>query len=313
MVSSAIIEKWIRMLRHKSVLHVNQSEGNHYSVSEISGYYNNFCEKLQNTKNYDEAGIPLNVASYGDDRKKIYFPIAIFQYGLGAYDMWLETKINEYYNAFLKMADWAVDNQEDSGAWSTFGVLHYSNPYSAMSQGEGASLLARAFKETKDERYYISCIKAVDYMLLPTKEGGTCQYTSSGLILKEYPDKEAVLNGWIFSAFGLFDTWKITEKQEYLEMWKKTENEIKYNLNRFNAGHWSFYDLSGKISSPFYHSLHIELLKALNNISPSPEYKKYIDKWSTYKKSWYWSKVAFVRKAIQKITEKQTDEWVIIN
>lgn len=35
MISNAMIQKWIKMLRHDSVLHVEQSEGKHYSASEI--------------------------------------------------------------------------------------------------------------------------------------------------------------------------------------------------------------------------------------------------------------------------------------
>lgn len=313
MISNAMIQKWIKMLRHDSVLHVEQDEGKYYSVSEIAGYYNNFCGKIQNTKNIDTSGIPQNIASHGNDREQVYFPIAIFQYGLGAYDLWLETKKRDYYNAFLAMADWAVSNQEKSGAWNTFGVLHYNNPYSSMVQGEGASLLARAYKETENQKYYTACTKAIDFMLLPVAEGGTSEYSPDGLVLKEYPDKAPVLNGWIFSAFGLFDAWKLTGKLEYSEAWKQTSDGIKNSLCKFDAGHWSYYDMGGKLTSPFYHSLHIELLKALNHLLPDSEYERYIDKWSTEKNSWIWNKVAFVRKAMQKIAEKQTQEWVMVS
>ena len=312
MISKGVIQKWIRMLQHKSVLHVEQKEGKYYSVQEIAGYYNDFCEKVQNTKTYDVAGVPLNVASYGNERKEVYFSIAIFQYGLGAYDLWIETKKEVYYNSFLKMADWAVENQEHGGAWNTFDVLHYSSPYSSMAQGEGASLLARAYKETLEQKYYIACEKAIDFMLLPTIEGGTSQYTASGLILKEYPDKATVLNGWIFSAFGLLDAWKMTGKNRYYEAWHNATNEIKHSLYKFDAGYWSYYDLNGTITSPFYHSLHIELLKALNNLRPDEEYKKYIDKWNSERDNWFGRKMAFVLKAKQKLTEEKTSEWTIV-
>lgn len=182
-----------------------------------------------------------------------------------------------------------------------------------MAQGEGASLLARAYKETENQKYYVACIKAIDFMLLPVTEGGTSEYSSNGLILKEYPDKAPVLNGWIFSAFGLFDAWKLTGKQEYLDAWEKVSNGIKNSLYKFDAGHWSYYDMDGKLTSPFYHSLHIELLKALNHLSPDSEYERYIDKWGSEKNNWIWNKVAFVRKAMQKITEKQTEEWVMVS
>lgn len=313
MISNTMIQKWVKMLRHDSVLHVEQNEGRYYSVSEIAGYYNNFCGKIENTKNFDAAGIPQNIASHGNERKKVYFPIAIFQYGLGAYDLWLQTKKTDYYTDFLAMVDWAVRNQEESGAWNTFGVLHYSNPYSSMAQGEGASLLARAYKETGNQIYYIACTKAIEFMLLPIEAGGTSEYTASGLILKEYPDKAPVLNGWIFSAFGLFDTWKMTGEPKYLDAWEKSTDEIRNNLSKFDAGHWSYYDLGGKFTSPFYHSLHIELLKSLNHLSPDSEYEKYMKKWGTESNSWFWKKNAFVRKALQKITEKQTQEWVMVS
>ena len=71
--------------------------------------------------------------------------------------------------------------------------------------------------------------------------------------------------------------------------------------------------MDGKLTSPFYHSLHIELLKALNHLSPDSEYERYIDKWGSEKNNWIWNKVAFVRKAMQKITEKQTEEWVMVS
>ncbi len=66
-----------------------------------------------------------------------------------------------------------------------------------MAQGEGASLLARAFKETKNQKYYISCKKLLIICFLPVQAGGQVN-TDAGLILKEYPDKAPVLNGWIF-------------------------------------------------------------------------------------------------------------------
>lgn len=36
MISNAMMQKWIKMLRHDSGLHVEQDEGKYYSVSEIA-------------------------------------------------------------------------------------------------------------------------------------------------------------------------------------------------------------------------------------------------------------------------------------
>lgn len=106
---------------------------------------------------------------------------------------------------------------------------------------------------------------------------------------------------------------EINREAEILRCVEKTSDEIKNNLCKFDAGHWSYYDMGGKLTSPFYHSLHIELLKALNHLSPALEYEEYINKWDAEKNSWIWNRVAFVRKAMQKITEKQTQEWVMVS
>lgn len=181
-----------------------------------------------------------------------------------------------------------------------------------MAQGEGASLLVRAYLESNDEKYLNGAQKAVDFMLMPIEEGGTVGIIENGIVLYEFPGKAAVLNGWIFSSFGLFDLWKATEDSRYKAAWNESIQGIKCNLYRFDTGHWSLYDLSGKYTSPFYHSLHIAQLKVLDKLDPDDSWKKYIKKWETDQKSKFWSKYAFLIKAKQKIFEKKTSEWTLV-
>jgi hypothetical protein len=312
MISSALIEKWKKMLKHQDVLHVTQGEGQFYSVDEIKGYYNDLRGKVERTTTLDKNGIPYNIAAQGEKKKRVYFPISIFQYGLGAYDMYLEKDEQKYREIVLRMADWAVKHQQADGSWDTFGVLGYKNHFSSMAQGEGASLLARAYKETKDEKYLSAMEKAIDFMLTPLKDGGTTEETEKESILYEYPGKAAVLNGWIFSAFGLLDAWKATGEEKYREAWEKTLTGIKSNIKRFDTGHWSFYDWGGKYTSPFYHSLHIAQLTALNKLNPDSVWTKYIEKWKDDQDSKFWRRYAFLMKAKQKVFEKKSAEWVLV-
>lgn len=312
MLSISLIKKWKRMLKHESVLHVDQVEGKYYSVSNVEGYYNDLRKKVCYTSMIDSFGIPYNIAVSGKLKKKVYFPISIFQYGLGAYDLFLERKEDKFKQKMLLMADWAVNNQHENGSWDTFGILGYQCPVSSMAQGEGASLFARAYVATGNEIYRTACIKAIDFMLKPVSEGGTSLKSSDGLILMEYPQKAAVLNGWIFSAFGLFDCWKITGNEKYLEAWELALNGIKKNIVRFDSRHWSCYDWNGKYTSPFYHELHIELLKCVNKLSPDAVFERYIEKWTKCKESRFWSSVAFIVKAKQKVLERKSEEWILI-
>lgn len=311
MISSSLITKWKRMIKNESVFHVNQAEGRFYSIDKVEGYYNDLTKKVIYTTKLDNNGIPYNIAAHGERKETIYFPITVFQYGLGAYDLYLEKSEKKYLDILLNMAEWAVANQASDGSWDAFGPLHYKCTVSSMAQGEAASLLARAFIETKDEKYKQACIRAVDFMLMPREDGGTAEYTENGIVLLEYPDKATVLNGWIFSAFGLLDSWKITGNKKYESAWIQTISGIKGNLQNFDSGHWSYYDLNGKYTSPFYHKLHIELLKALDKICPDQQFQKYIERWTGDIRSGFWKRIAFANKARQKIFERKSDEWVL--
>lgn len=313
MISGSLIQKWTNMVRNESIFHVNQVEGAFYSRDEVRGYYNDLRQKVLYTTNIDEKGIPFNVAVRKSEKKIVYFPIAIFQYGLGAYDLYLERDEPQYRDKMLTMADWAIRNQQENGSWNAFGILDYTCAFSSMAQGEGASLLVRAYILTGDQAYLASAQKAIHFMLIPLEQGGTAAYTEDGLILLEYPKKAAVLNGWIFSAFGLFDVWKITSDNQFGYAWQEALRGIAEHLSQFDAGHWSYYDLSGKYTSPFYHKLHIELLKAVNSLSYNAVFEQYIDKWTKYKDSSFWTRIAFLNKAMQKILEKKSNEWIIVN
>lgn len=300
------------MIKKESVLHTTQNVGLYYSIDGLKGYYNDLRGKVINTRNIDESGIPYNIAAFGEKKKTAYFPIAIFQYGLGAYDLWIESNEKKYFEMMLKMADWAVENQDKDGSWNTFGVLEYSNPYSSMAQGEGASLCARAYVETNDTKYYKCCVDAIEFMLRDINDGGTTDYQDGKMILLEYPEKAVVLNGWIFSGFGLLDCWKITKNEEVLKAWNKTIEQIENMLPEFDANIWSYYDCNGKYTSPFYHELHIALLKVCYDLTKSETMLKYANKWKEKKDSFIFSKMAFVIKAWQKVTEKRSCEWFFV-
>lgn len=102
------IKKWMKMMMGKSIYHVNQQEGKVFSKQEIKGYYNDLTEKvLQSNLLANE--LPKMKTTNG---KIIEFSIGIFQYGLGAYDLYLLTKKEEMLQRFKVAVNWAMSNQE---------------------------------------------------------------------------------------------------------------------------------------------------------------------------------------------------------
>ncbi len=288
------------MLTGRSILHVNQDIGRHFSVEKVSGYYNNLIQKVTMQPELLETDVLPTTLTEKNER--VFFPVAIFQYGLGAYDLFLENtdSTDKYLHKFMQCLEWAVANQEPSGAWNNFFFSYPDHPYGAMAQGEGASLLIRGYVQTKDIRYMEAAQRAIDFMLKPVSEGGT----TDGDILLEYTHLPAVMNGWIFAWWGLYDYVLTTQdKGRYKEMLDRSCLTLESKLPLFTNTYWSMYDLGGHIASPFYHHLHIAQMQAMYMLTGHDVFCQYAKRWekAEHRSS---SKIrAFLKKAWQKIRE----------
>ena len=148
---------------------------------------------------------------------------------------------------------------------------HYDSPYSCISQGEGISLLVRAFSVTGEGSYLNSARQALGPLLTPVEEEGHPPACTRGLGSRRVPTLRTgntVLNGWIFGLFGLYDFLLVEESQEIQETLEANLNALVAYLPQYDAGFWSLYDASGALASPFYHRLHIAQLRALELTFP---------------------------------------------
>lgn len=104
----------------------------------------------------------------------------------------------KYKAKFRQCADWALAHQMETGAWDNFSYYYSNNPYGAMAQGEGASLLIRAYVQFKEEKYLSAAKKAIDFMLLSNTEGGCTEYSGEkNVLLLEYPHLQGCFE-WIY-------------------------------------------------------------------------------------------------------------------
>lgn len=294
------IKKWYHMLTGTSILHVDQNMGKSFVSGQLEGYFNDLTQKvLKDSETLENQTLPSTTDEAGNP---VVFPVAIFQYGLGAYDLYLQTKDKKYLNQFYRCVEWAINNQQESGAWDNFSFVYPDNPFGAMCQGEGASLLLRAYKHTGEREYLDSAKKALDFMLLPLDEGGTTLYQGQEIILMEYTHLSPVLNGWIFALFGLYDMMLVSPENRYQNAYNGTVETLKQKISAFDNGYWSMYD-DRKIASPFYHKLHIAQLEALCLITEENIFYEYKQRFEGYRDRKFNSVKAFVVKAVQKIME----------
>lgn len=299
-ISTYNIKRWAKMLTGKSIYHVDQGLG---QVIDAGGYYNDLTQKvLMGDANLDEEGIPFLEHSDGSHVK---MPTMIFQYGLGAYDLWLIKQEEKYQEIVRNCADWACVNIQENGAWNNFFYIYPDNPYCAMTQGEGISLLVRAYDLFHSEKYLLCAQKAVRFLLLDSKDGGVAKYEGSDLILLEYTHLPVVLNGWIFALWGLYDYNRFFNDFIVKKAYDDSLRTLIGMLPMFSLSYWSKYDLKGMIASPFYHHLHIAQMKAMVKVSQHDVFGEYATKWEAEEKNLVNKSMAFMVKAVQKIVEKE--------
>ncbi len=300
---AAMLGRWAKILSGKTEVAVEQGPGKAYKVGEIAGYYNDLTGKVSPNTLIDDGGIPVSVIAGGE---KVHFPIAIFQYALGCWDLSLldRSRSEEMLSSFLHCADWAKDNQREDGSWDAFGPIG-STKYtvSSMAQGEGASVLLRAAKAFDDESYAEAARRAGRFLLRPYEEGGTSFHIGDELFLEEYPQepRRSVMNGWIFSLFGLYDL--SVADPSFKEAFLRSAETLASHLDDYDAGYWSYYDLERRIASPAYHKLHIAQLGVLSELTGD---RRFSDKAAVYRS--YQDRPSNRRKAIlHKVGQKLTE------
>lgn len=288
-----------------------------FKRDELGAYYMTFEDKARYAGPKDKNGVIL-FDYYGNIGRQ-YNPVAIAQYGLGNFNLYLKTKEKKYLDIAKEQANWLVDNLETNEfglkVWMhhfdwTYKKLLKAPWYSALSQGNGISLLARIYKETKDEKYLNVLKDAFQSMLIEIKDGGVKYIDENGDIWLEeyilYPDEPThILNGFIWALWGVWDYYLLTKNDKALNLFNECVKTLKENLAKYDIGFWSLYDLSRQflkmIASPFYHSLHIVELRVMFKLTNEPIFDFYAEKWEKYKNNSLYRLLALVYKAIFKI------------
>jgi heparosan-N-sulfate-glucuronate 5-epimerase len=242
--------------------------------------------------------------------------VAAIQWALGSYERYLAGEGEEWLASALSCADELLELQEVSGRLAG-GWVHseaFKHTFSlqppwlsSMAQGEGASLLARMFAETGEERYAEAARRALLPLELDSADGGVRAWLGDRSFPEEYPTDPPsfVLNGGMFTIWGLYDVGIGLAEPETLAAFEEVVDTLAANLHRWDLGYWSRYDLFPhpvpNIASSFYHDLHLKQLRAMQTLAPRPEILAMAERWEGYIASAFNRRHAFARKALFRI------------
>ena len=270
---------------------------------------------------FDDQGIPI-IPSYIDveQKKMVYYPISIGQYGLAIWHRYLQTGEDKDKNRFLKIADWfhqnRIDDQRLGSYWLTDvdkPAYHIKAPWrSAFSQARAINILLRAYQLTGKPEYQKVSEKSLLLFQHSVQEGGITTFLPEGPFYEEYPSSEIpvlVLNGMIFSLCGIYDYLRVFPEHSLAsEIYEKGLSTLQNILPRYDMGYWSRYSLCEADFHPEidpatigYHHLHIIQLDLMHRLSGKKMFLEYSDRWKKYSRlgsivKMYWHKYRALKK-----------------
>jgi hypothetical protein len=276
----------------------------------LGRYYLDFSSKVDYPGSFSFQGIPL--FSF-EGNSSIEHPTVIAQYAFGIYEsLFVKNYLDDALKAkYLNMADWFINNAVNvkggKGWWINidyYPEYKLKNPWiSAMAQGEAISVLTRAAKLVQNESYERFAIEALGPFHHDVKDGGLVNYFKNIAVFEECPTPDkpmAVLNGFIFSLFGLYDLFLLNGNEKAYALFTQGINSINKILPYFDIEHWSQYylfDYPKKYYSSYtYHLLVTEQLKALYYLSNDNKILEYHIKWKNYSNSFFNRTRALVKK-----------------
>jgi heparosan-N-sulfate-glucuronate 5-epimerase len=263
-----------------------QRQGLGHYFQDDRCYYNDLTKKADWT-GPRRGNLPaLHLAGLGED---VVWPSTVLLYGLGSIDKFLAGAGDRYLEQARAVCRWMPDNLLPQGyfdnRWtSLYPELEFYSNNSAMCQGLAMSFAVRAIRcKLADQEACRRLDELLDSvktnMLAPLDQEGTSLRTAEGLFLLEFcrKDHNVVLNGWIFAVFGLIDYLKHRQDPQTSAFLKETLSTMIAVLPRYTLpSGWSLYDNAARISSPFYHDLHIALLDAVYRLTQENAFRDHL-------------------------------------
>ncbi|XP_002131978.2 D-glucuronyl C5-epimerase [Ciona intestinalis] len=235
---------------------------------------------------------------------------------------------SEHLTQFFDASQWMYLNQDkETGGWKNYVERKLegfetipSGWISAMGQGQGMSVLSRAYHVFHDPKYIVALSRALQPFTKSSEQGGVrATFLKTYTWYEEYPTKPSsfVLNGFMYSLIGLYDFKSLLEHEfgfgsngeppkvslqidsVNLPATYKLVNQLYHNgmtsltamLPLYDGGSHTFYDLrhfmlhtSPNVARWGYHVTHLSQLVLLYSVSREPVLKKFINNWSGYLK-----------------------------
>lgn len=262
----------------------------------LGPYYMTFADKAAYPGPFDGDGVPQ--LDYHGRIGVQYNPIAVAQYGLAHFNRFADTGDGTALDKGLTQARWLARSLEPNlhgvPVWMHHFDFDYRETlrapwYSGLAQGQGLSLLARAWAQTGDALYEKALREAFLSLTLETGKGGVLHKDPDGSIwIEEYllDPPTHILNGFLWALWGVRDVVLANGDPQASALFEECVATLERHLPRYDTGWWSLYEQSGTvlpmIASHFYHRLHIVQLHITFAMTGREVFRRYAERWEGF-------------------------------
>lgn len=166
----------------------------------------------------------------------------------------------------------------------------------------------RAYTQTGDQRYLEAARRAFEAFSREPADGGVSWRDERGRVwFEEYivDPPSHILNGFLWAAWGVYDYGLLMKDEEASSLFAEATKTLVENLERFDTGYWSLYELSPTrlpmLSSPFYHRLHIIQLQVMHKLTGEPRFLECAYRWEGYERHPFKRRRALLQKILFKL------------
>lgn len=255
----------------------------------------------------------------GEDGETYYSMIEVAQYGMASYQAYLKTNEEYWLEESVKHAEFLIERtstfkKSNCALVNEYPISLYNvgNVWvSALAYGVIISLLVRLYELRGEESYLETAKNLGQNYTLGIEDGGVLRKVPNRdfSFFEEYPSEEfsGVLNGHVTGLWGLYDLGKYEEGYE--QLFKDYSIQLADNLDAWDAGFWSYYDLKdavygeSNLSSAHYHLLHVKQLMIMYQLSGLSAYADCTERFIKYKYSILSRIKAFTKKAIFRVNK----------
>lgn len=266
--------------------------GNVSTEYELGAYYQDISPAIVHIQKGIFAGLDDYRIPYCNVGKtKKYSPITVIQYALMNYDLYLKHNFEQkHLDIFFNCVSWLESRLEpfkDAMVIKNMHDIQYNLSdgwISGMVQGQAISVFLRAFQVMNNQKYLDIAENIYKSFSYNVEEGGFRRFDNENCIwFEEYPTQQPsyVLNGFIYTMFGILDLYRVTKKTEVIELWNLCINTLEKNLHKYDLFYWSVYDqLKRQLVSYYYQkNVHIPLMKIMYLLTNKQIFDHYASKW----------------------------------